>query len=1013
MYRILKHLLIFLVFLFEITHFNSVFSAPVETFVMPDLSTEEKRLDWLLDARNNLPGLFVDAAKYDIDLMLLLEDQNRLQELLLKHPGYLKEMQERHPGWLTVTIAPKSEQVVKTIQINPKAVEDWKKAFLTTLHSLPQKQSIHESLVKEIAEQSAWINGRSSQGLETGLVMSLSPEDRKLVFAAKPEEKLSLLSSKLPEKIGESFQASVYGLQSGPSKTEVLDLLKKLKGSEERLRELTELHIVLQNTDGKIVDNTAAAHLNSLSVNDLDFFTEANSLSSKLKKLEEEVPRQNISKLMSPVILKRTKSFTSQVEVIEVKIEKGIKLVEVPPGLGIFRGCAGGDCSTQYSFPFPNAPNEKVFYIYGDDGHVKGYVTGSIVEVNKKPTFQVITIAGPRMSFADAALTLEGLNRIKKELKVEQLVLPIKENVEKLMNYTPIVALYNTEVEGKPLVDIKYTDAAYRSEIEKFESEYNHTSAGYDKMETNNKGVLYVGHADESLAVEVTTRAEGVVHISPENKKRYVFELVMDLLGANRDKQVPRVLAAAHISEAESIELFTNPKGLSIPAYQEEIKKVMGYSDTELFSRMPSFAKGYLNAPDIRSVQDEPRFIAAVVNEFDKDPVGISKKLTSPKVLKNMIHVSEEYTLRQLAQLVFSKPLPGEFNEAIKALVEKGSPRVLSMVEEHIMGKENIGKKLSVLDYQNRLKQFFGYTDEQLAEHVSSYSPLYFKATDFHIMENDPQFLEHAFLEFSNNPKEVSKKPLTLKMIKFFIDKNHQQTYDRLAEFVFSKPYSKEMEVLLLEMIEKSEGPALDKIVNFVFSEPHVVNNEKILNILVEKVDSHTLRKFFPAIFYFPESVRLEYVLRRIVERADEVTLMELSRHVLSRPHAIYFKDIIKNTIDKGSMAVLEVLAESTFSKPHTKDMEDLIRLLIKKGDSKVLEKLAAFTFNQPHTAHMKEALRELIEKADSKVLLNLERYVFTQPHFKGEEFNQLKELAKARGVAISVKSCQPLYNNL
>ena len=123
------------------------------SFNLPDLSTDEKRLQWLLSVRENIPGLFAEAAKYDIDLLHLLEDQEKIQKLLIENPEYLKAMENQHPSWLTVTISPKSAQVIKTFRINPKAIEAWKKSIQETLNSIPVKKSLSEELLKEISAQ--------------------------------------------------------------------------------------------------------------------------------------------------------------------------------------------------------------------------------------------------------------------------------------------------------------------------------------------------------------------------------------------------------------------------------------------------------------------------------------------------------------------------------------------------------------------------------------------------------------------------------------------------------------------------------------------------------------------------------------------------------------------------------------------------------------------------------------------------------------------------------------------
>ena len=56
-------------------------------------------------------------------------------------------------------------------------------------------------------------------------------------------------------------------------------------------------------------------------------------------------------------------SFASQTSSQQSRVTSSVKISQVLPQVGIFRGCTGGDCSSQFSFPYPNDPHEMVFFI--------------------------------------------------------------------------------------------------------------------------------------------------------------------------------------------------------------------------------------------------------------------------------------------------------------------------------------------------------------------------------------------------------------------------------------------------------------------------------------------------------------------------------------------------------------------------------------------------------------------------------------------------------------------------
>lgn len=1013
-------------------------------FKLPDLGTDEKRLQWLLSVRENIPGLFSQSAKYDIDLMNLLDDQDKLQKLLSENPQYLKSLQEQHPNWLTVDIFPKSSEVVKTLRVKPEALEAWKANLKQTLKLFPKEKPGAKEILNALSKESEVLQNRTSFGLITGLTMSLPPEERKVIFSASEEDKLRLLETKLSEKISSDFKAVNFGLKAEPSKKEVFALLNNLRSSEHKLRDLSELHLVLQNAQG-VINQNPSGHIESLQVNDLEFFTDPDAIKPRLEHLQVK------NKDLEQSILKHVKSFASQQEAVEEKLGKGIKLVEMPPAMGIFRGCTGGDCSTQYSFPYPNAPNERVFYVYDNEGGLKGYATGSLVKANGKISFQLITIAGPRISSADTQMIFEGLNKIKTELKAEQLLLPTKERVASLINFQPIRAIYDQAIDNRPLVDIKYIDTTERSSIEKFSSEFNNGS--YDKMATNTQGVVYVESKDFPIQVEVSKRAQDVKELTKLNLQQSASEFALELVQTDRMAQVSRVMNAAKIpatKHQEILGVLSNDKGLTIPAYQEKLKKLLGYSDAEFAAKKSIFIPGYFNAPDFSALENDPKFVDYVISRFNVAPTSVSEKINSKALIKEIIERGETHTLSYLSIYFFSRPETKNMEDLLIPLIEKGESQTLYHLAKEtfsrthtnkmekafklLMEKGDSGTLQQIAHYileESRpelIKYFFERADHETLQELATYGFQYAKQSNIEealkltIEKGDNETLAAVAKNVFSLPS-TSKMENTLKLLiekadqetlrvivnevfsqphsvnfkeafELLISKANAETLQHIATYAFEHPHMAKMQNALVMMINRGDPETLQNLAQYSFSEPTLANMPEALELLVEKGDKKTLQLLGQHTFSEPHAAKMERALIKLIEKGDRETLRNLAETTFSEAHTKNMKDALKLLIEKGDKVTLQNLAEHAFSQPHTKDMQELFKLLIEKGDKVTRQNLANYAFSEPHTAKMPELIKLLIEKGDSKTLQYLAVYTFSQPHTKdmNELFKRLIE---------------------
>ena len=122
---------------------------------------------------------------------------------------------------------------------------------------------------------------------------------------------------------------------------------------------------------------------------------------------------------------KLVKDIYKNAETIQsVSIDRHLKLVEVHPYLGIFRGYVGSDCSVECAFGFPNDPNYRVFFILNQKDEDIGYVTGTKVFLpNGSAAFFINTINGLKVSGATTEIIFSTFSKIREALGVKEIVI--------------------------------------------------------------------------------------------------------------------------------------------------------------------------------------------------------------------------------------------------------------------------------------------------------------------------------------------------------------------------------------------------------------------------------------------------------------------------------------------------------------------------------------------------------------------------------------------------------------
>src|SRR3954464_7200391 len=86
---------------------SNSFANPLD---LPPLQSDSQKLAFLLEVKRQIPALFSDAAKYDIDLFTLLQNEHDLVEKLKQYPKY-QELFSQKP-YFDLTVTPPKEGIL-------------------------------------------------------------------------------------------------------------------------------------------------------------------------------------------------------------------------------------------------------------------------------------------------------------------------------------------------------------------------------------------------------------------------------------------------------------------------------------------------------------------------------------------------------------------------------------------------------------------------------------------------------------------------------------------------------------------------------------------------------------------------------------------------------------------------------------------------------------------------------------------------------------------------------------
>lgn len=439
----------------------------------PQLESVSDKTRFIAMLQREIPWLLQEGAEYDSNFYDLIDWQNEVVGELSVDPKYLRDLALRS-DLQEITI----NAVVERRQINARVDS-------ATLNSIQAMQALSKlTLRKDILEIYVALSRVSYKSILTGIISCLPETVRKEVFPMMPRAQITQIYDLIdngvisPSIIRGCFEAARVGLDSHSiGMYSILDLALDQMDRENKLYQLI-LGLAVSM-------NLAVQKAESIQ----------NLLSGDFKWIEKleitGVAPKNLISVMKSVV--KTGPEVSRDE-ISVEVP-ALRIVEVPPYLGLFRGFVGGDCSTTFCGPFAYAAKERTFFIYDNDGSLRGYAQGTEVQSTAAGRHLYLhDVTGSRLSAKNLELVVLGFYHAKTQLGYSSIILPNHARITANQNYVDLQNWLYQQIVGAPSVEIRYTDGESRNIIAGVSQTNLRTD--YDLPSSNTRGSVFEPQSD-------------------------------------------------------------------------------------------------------------------------------------------------------------------------------------------------------------------------------------------------------------------------------------------------------------------------------------------------------------------------------------------------------------------------------------------------------------------------------------------------------------------------------------
>lgn len=581
----------------DILECTDLFSSNVFSFFMPrsstyrledlttyDLSSNEAKIKSLLHIANYIPTIFDNDPEQILDL---LDIQNLTQKHLQALSDYKETFLDR-PGYISIHIQSNPSSNHTVYDTDPVSTNKWSQKLYETLNRVALTNSAGLTLRQLIDKYlETFISQKTTSSAIISAILSFLSQDQKKEFLSSEstlDDKIQWIKQNLNDSFPDSFKTKNFNFNPDLStKENVIQFLTV----ELYLTSLLTLYCAIEN-------NLSIQHypfyptfLRYMGVNNFSFLTllalsnRPFYLDSKISSIitESKLPQAKthlkISKVLSKSIISEIKPYMKKTTFQQQKTVN-LKLIEVPPNIGVLRGFVGGDCSTSLSFPYPNDPYERIFFIYSQDSDILGYLSTTEVDTPRGKMLYLNTISGARISTLMAESIIESLEILKEKLQVSFIGFPPDTKLSSLINYDQIKLAYSHKSKQNDAEEISYQKPHIRSHLERFEY---HNGGFYDHRSTNQIAYIYTRESDSWL--NISTSISAVTHT-----KRHILQKrgIYLLYKTSVKKKIftPNLLPSSldfftSYTQSELIDIIYNKDRLSLSDYQEKIFTIFGF----------------------------------------------------------------------------------------------------------------------------------------------------------------------------------------------------------------------------------------------------------------------------------------------------------------------------------------------------------------------------------------------------------------------------------------------------
>jgi hypothetical protein len=353
------------------------------------------------------------------------------------------------------------------------------------------KESVEEATKRidaRILELVTAANAAQSMGIITGLGQAFPADQRREILgqkslAARVASLKRALDGIKDGQLRESFDSERFGIARAKlTKAIAIDLLDSAVAREKELIQLVSIAELLSE------EKTSAKEW---TIGDVAWMlADGRDLPGFL----DELPSADkFSGALFGALKNQAKAaYTSEQQGVIVEVpDKTLIVKEVPPYLGVFRGCTSGDCSTTHSWAYPFSPYERDYFVYeeGNPDLELGYISGNFLKVNGIDTFMLRDMVGAKLSPAHIPIIIQGFAASLPFLGVNQMSITheqfaIEENI-----YEPLWREIQKDISFLKEVRNEFQDGWIR---ERYLNPVV-TSTEYDSVNRHRSGRLYDG----------------------------------------------------------------------------------------------------------------------------------------------------------------------------------------------------------------------------------------------------------------------------------------------------------------------------------------------------------------------------------------------------------------------------------------------------------------------------------------------------------------------------------------